>query len=223
MARTRSQNVPDAVKNAPPLDLTALAANVVVTKPRHGGGRFANNPYVKLVRESYVATMANRNGWQGNSIAGYHVRDFNSALRNAGQVLGIEGIGVRIRFEYTDDNGTVVETGNVREVPEDERTVLVKFTGTRRRIYLDEDQVKDAIARGFVVRNKDNEVQTDKDGNPRVDSAAYLEATQPPVENGNGDADDEDEYDEDEYDEDEDDEDDEDDDENADAADYASV
>jgi len=221
MARTRSKDVPEAVKNAPPLDLAALAANVVATKPRHGGGRFANNPYVQLVRDSYVATLAGRNGWSGNSIAGYHVRDFNSALRNAGQVLGIEGIGVRIRFEYTDDSGTIVETGNVREVPEDDRTVLVKFTGTRRRIYLDEDQVKDAIARGFVLRNKDNEIQTDKDGNPRVDAAAYLEATQPPVENGNGDADEYDEDDEDdEYDEDEDDEDD---DENADAGDYASV
>ncbi len=222
MARTRSQeSLPEAVKNAPPLDLTALAASVVVTKPRTGGGRFANNPYVKVVRDSYALTKANRNGWVGNTIQGYHVRDFNSALRHAGNVLAEENIGVRIRFEYTNDEGAIVETGAVRDVPEDDRTVLVKFTGTRRRIYLDEDQVKDAIARGYVVRNKDDEIQTDKEGNPRIDTAAYLAATQPPAENGNG----EDEYDEDEdeYDEDDEDEDEDEDDENADASDYVSA
>jgi len=221
MARKRSQNVPDAVKNAPPLDLDALASSVIVTTPRTGGGRFANNPYVKVVRESYALTKVKRNGWRGNTVQGYHVRDFNSALRHAGTVLSDEGIGVRIRFEYTNDEGAIVTTGNVREVPEDDRAILVQFTGTRRRIYLDEDQVKDAIARGYVVRNKDDEIQTDKEGNPRVDTAAYLAATQPPVENG-----DDDEYDE-EYDEEEDDEDDEgdedEDDENADASDYASA
>ncbi len=215
MARTRSKNVPDAVKNAPPLDLTALAASAVTTVPRTGGGRFANNPYVKLVRESYALNKARKNGWLGNTVQGYHVRDFNSALRHAGTAVADDGIGVRIRFEYTNDEGAVVTTGNVREVPEDDRAVLVQFTGTRRRIYLDEDQVRDAIARGFVLRNKDDEIQTDKEGNPRVDTAAYLAATQPQVE-VNGDEYDEDEdedtdEDEDEYDEDEDeDEDDED-------------
>ena len=199
MARTRSKNVPDAVKNAPPLDLDALASSIVVTTPRTGGGRFANNPYVKVVRESYAITKARGNGWRGNTIQGYHVRDFNSALRHAGTVLTDEGIGVRIRFEYTDDEGKIVTTGNVRDVPEDDRAVLVQFTGTRRRIYLDEDQVKDAIARGFVLKNREGEVLVDKDENPRVDTAAYLKATQPQVENGE-------EYDEngEEYDEDED-------------------
>lgn len=219
MARTRSKNVPDAVKNAPPLDLTALAASAVTTVPRTGGGRFANNPYVKLVRESYALNKARKNGWLGNTVQGYHVRDFNSALRHAGTVLADDGIGVRIRFEYTNDESAVVTTGNVREVPEDDRAVLVQFTGTRRRIYLDEEQVRDAIEGGYVMRNKDGEILTDKDGNPRVDTAAYLAATQPPVENGNGE---DEEYDEDdEYDEDEDDEDE--DDENADASDYASA
>jgi hypothetical protein len=214
MARTRSKNVPDAVKNAPPLDLTALAASAVTTVPRTGGGRFANNPYVKLVRESYALNKARKNGWLGNTVQGYHVRDFNSALRHAGTAVADDGIGVRIRFEYTNDEGAVVTTGNVREVPEDDRAVLVQFTGTRRRIYLDEDQVRDAIARGFVLRNKDDEIQTDKEGNPRVDTAAYLAATQPQVE-VNGDEYDEDEdedtdEDEDEYDDEDEDEDDED-------------
>ncbi len=220
MARTRSKNVPDAVKNAPPLDLTALAASAVTTVPRTGGGRFANNPYVKLVRESYALNKARKNGWLGNTVQGYHVRDFNSALRNAGTAVADDGIGVRIRFEYTNDEGAVVTTGNVREVPEDDRAVLVQFTGTRRRIYLDEDQVRDAIARGFVLRNKDEEILTDKEGNPRVDTAAYLAATQP-QDNGE----DEENGEDDEYDEDEDDEydEDEDDDENADASDYVSA
>jgi hypothetical protein len=217
MARTRSKDVPEAVKNAPPLDLTALASTVVVTKPRTGGGRFANNPYVKIVRESYALAQSKRNGWGGNTVAGYHVRDFNSALRHAGTVLTDEGIGVRIRFEFTNDAGEVVETGNVREVPEDDRFVLVKFTGTRRRIYLDEDQVKDALARGFVMKNREGEILTDKDGNQRVDTAAYLAATQP-VENGDENGD---EYD-DEYDEDED-EDEDDEDENEEASDYVSA
>jgi hypothetical protein len=219
MARTRSKDVPEAVKNAPPLDLTALASTVVVTKPRTGGGRFANNPYVKIVRESYALTQSKRNGWGGNTVAGYHVRDFNSALRHAGTVLADEGIGVRIRFEFTNDAGEVVETGNVREVPEDDRFVLVKFTGTRRRIYLDEDQVKDALARGFVMKNREGEVLTDKDDNPRVDTAAYLAATQP-QENGDENGDEyDDEYDEDEDEDDEDDEDD----ENEEASDYVSA
>jgi hypothetical protein len=218
MARTRSKDVPEAVKNAPPLDLTALASTVVVTKPRTGGGRFANNPYVKIVRESYALTQSKRNGWGGNTVAGYHVRDFNSALRHAGTVLSDEGIGVRIRFEFTNDAGEVIETGNVREVPEDDRFVLVKFTGTRRRIYLDEDQVKDALARGFVMKNREGEVLTDKDDNPRVDTAAYLAATQP-VENGDENGD---EYD-DEYDEDEDEDEDDEDDENEEASDYVSA
>jgi hypothetical protein len=222
MARTRTTDVPEAVKNAPPLDLAALASSVEVTKPRTGGGRFGNNPYVKLVRESYALTQSKRNGWSGNRIPGYHVRAFNSALRHAGTVLTDEGIGVRIRFEYTDDAENVVETGNVREVPEDDRFVLVKFTGTRRRIYLDEEQVRDAIARGFVLRNRDGEILTDKDENPRVDSAAYLAATQPPVENGNGDDEYDDEYDDEDDEGDEDDEDDEDD-ENADASDYVTA
>jgi hypothetical protein len=192
MARTRSKDVPEAVKNAPPLDLTALASSVVVTKPRTGGGRFGNNPYIKLIRDSYALTMSKRNGWGGNTVAGYHVRAFNGALRHAGTALADEGIGVRIRFEYTTNKGEVVETGNVREVPEDEREVLVKFTGTRRRIYLDEDQVKDAIERGFVLRNREGELLLDKDENPRVDTAAYLAATQP-QENGEDEYEDEDE------------------------------
>lgn len=217
MARTRSKNVPDAVKNAPPLDLSALASATVVTTPRTGGGRFANNPYVGLLRESYALNQAHKNGWRGNAVQGFHVRELNGALRHAGTVLADEGIGVRIRFEFTDDEGNVVPTGDVRSVPEDDRTVLVQFTGTRRRVYLDEDQVKDAIARGFVLKNREGELLLDKDDNPRVDTAAYLKAIRPEPVNGDEDEYDEDE-DEDEYDEDEDEED-----ENEEASDYVSA
>jgi hypothetical protein len=220
MARTRSQeNLPEAVKNAPPLDLAALAASVVVTKPRTGGGRFANNPYIKLIRDSYELVKAGRNGWIGNTVQGYHVRDFNGALRHAGNALTDENIGVRIRFEYTNNEGEVTETGAVRDVPEDDRAVLVKFTGTRRRIYLDEEQTRDAIAQGYILKKANGDPLLDKDGNPKADGAAYLAATQPPAENGNG----EDEYDEDEDEYDEDDEDEDEDDENADASDYVSA
>lgn len=187
MARGRS-NTPDQVKNAPPLDLAALAAQAVTVKPRTGGGRYANNPYVPLVRESYKLHMDRRNGWKGNTVPGFHVRDLNGALRHAGMTLNDDGIGVRIRFEYRNDAGELVEHGNVREVPEDGRDVTVKYLGTKRRVYLDDDQVKDAIERGFILTNKDGEVQTDKDGNPRPDTAAYLRAMG--TDEPNGDTDD---------------------------------
>lgn len=184
MARNRA-NAPAAVKDAPALDLSALAEASVTVRPRMGGGRFANNPFIPRVRASYDAAVAGQNGWRGNTVPGFSARELAAALRHAGTALQDDGIGVRIRFEYTDDEGTIVEHGNVKEVPEDDRPVTVKYLGNRRRVYLTEEQTADAIARGYFLRYKtgDNkgEIMTDADGNSRIDTAAYLADFAAPV------------------------------------------
>lgn len=184
MARNRT-NAPDAVRDAPELDLSALAEASVTVRPRMGGGRFANNPFIPRVRASYDAALAGQNGWRGNTVPGFSARELAAALRHAGTALQDDGIGVRIRFEFTNDEGSIVEHGNVKEVPEDGRPVTVKYLGNRRRVYLTEEQTADAIAREYFMRYKtgDNkgEVMTDADGNPRIDTAAYLAAFAPPV------------------------------------------
>lgn len=147
MARTRS-NTPAAVKNAAPIDLAALAQDTRVSKPTTGGSRFANNPFVAILRDSFNADESGENGWRENTMAGYHVFDFTAALRHATTVLADEGIGVRIRYSFVDDEGRTVEQGNLRDVtekdsdtvvkygvPEDDRDVTVKYTGRRRKVY----------------------------------------------------------------------------------------
>ena len=134
MARTR-KDAPQTVTAAPTFDFAAAAGNVRESAPTAGGGRFVNNPFVPVLRESFIADDAGENGWREVPVPGYHVRDMVSALRNATQQLAEEGIGVRIRYAYSDDGEPVKEHGDVKRVPEDDREVLVKFLGRPRKEY----------------------------------------------------------------------------------------
>lgn len=142
MARTRT-DAPDAVIDAPALDFAALASSAVRTEIRSGKNRFGgvNNPFIPLVRESYEEdTKEWGSGWRENSILGSQVRQMAAALRNAAQMLSDEGIGIRIKYEFRSDEdsewkGEVVEIGDARKVPEDERKVVIKYTGRTKKEY----------------------------------------------------------------------------------------
>lgn len=146
MARTRV-DPPQEVLNAPPLDLEGLAATAAETTVRAGGGRFINNPFIPILRESYKIDQEGGNGWRVNRVTGAQVREFVSALRNAAQQLAEDDIGIRIRYAFRTNDDEVLEIGNVKEVPEDSRAVDVKFTGRPRKVYgrqAGEDEEDDA-------------------------------------------------------------------------------
>ena len=129
MARNRD-DAPQAVKDAPALDLGGLVGKVKETRV------VSSNPFVPVLRESFQASQTEGgNGWREVTVPGYHVRRFASALRNATQSLISENIGVRIRYAFIDDEENQVEKGDLKIVPEDSRDVIVKFTGRVRKDY----------------------------------------------------------------------------------------
>jgi hypothetical protein len=134
MPRTRT-DAPQEVLDAPALDLAELAATAQEATIRAGGGRFANNPFKPILEESYKIDQDGGNGWKVNRVTGAQVREFVSVLRNAAQQLAEKEIGIRIRYEFRNDEGEIVEIGNVKLVPEDERAVNVKYTGRPRKVY----------------------------------------------------------------------------------------
>lgn len=138
MARGRT-DAPDTVKNAPAIDLGTLAGSVKPSRVT------SSNPFVPILRDSYKAAQAGENGWLENTVPGYHVRRFASALRNATQSLVTENIGVRIRYAFKMDDGTEVEKGDIKIVPEDERPVTVKFCGRTRKDYSGGDDGNDDV------------------------------------------------------------------------------
>ena len=142
MANTR-KNAPAAVTTAPPIDFASLAANVTTATITTGGGRFANNPFVPLLRASYDADQAGDNGWRQNVVPGYHVRELVAALRNAQMQLAGDEIGLRLRYAYTverDGADVAVENGRLDDVPEDDRSVNVMFLGRPRKVYGAKDE-----------------------------------------------------------------------------------
>ena len=134
MPRVRT-DAPQEVIDAPALDLSELANSAAETTVRAGGGRFANNPFVPLLQESYKIDQEGGNGWKFNRVTGAQVRELVSALRNAAQQLADEEIGIRIRYEFRTDENVVSELGNVKLVPEDARPVNVKYIGRPRKVY----------------------------------------------------------------------------------------
>jgi hypothetical protein len=119
------------------LDLSALAASAKPTTVQEAATRFADNPFVKLIRESYEAGERGENPWRGNRVTAGQVRTFVAALRNAGTQLSADKIGVHIKYEFKSDKvGKVVEIGDLREVPnEGDTPVNVKYRGARARNY----------------------------------------------------------------------------------------
>jgi hypothetical protein len=93
--------------------------------------------------------------------------------------LANEDIGIRIRYAFQDDEGIEVEISRVRDVPEDDRPVLVKFLGRPRKIYLTDEQKAEALAHGFVLGEGDKQ---------KIDTSRYLawvrEAEEEDDENG---------------------------------------
>ena len=172
MARTR-KDAPETVKNAPPLDLASLASVVREEKVQAGGSRWANNPFVPLLRESFILDDGGENGWKGLDVAGSQVRELVAALRNAANQLANDEIGIRLRFAFDNDEGVPVEQGNLLPdvknnkpgVPEDDRLVTVKFLGRPRKVYLTDEQKAEARAHGFVIGEGDGQ---------KIDTARYL-------------------------------------------------
>jgi len=134
MPRVRT-DAPQEVLDAPALDLADLASTAQETTVRAGGGRFANNPFVPILEESFKIDQDGGNGWRVNRVLGAQVREFVSALRNAAQQLAEKEIGIRIRYEFRGDDEEITEVGNVKLVPEDARPVNVKYTGRPRKVY----------------------------------------------------------------------------------------
>jgi hypothetical protein len=151
MARTRT-DAPQEVIDAPPLNLDELATSAVETTVHSGGGRFLNNPFIPILRESYKIDSEGGNGWRANRVTGAQVREFVSALRNAAQQLADDDIGIRIKYEFRNDENEVVELGNVKLVPEDARAVNVKYIGRPRKVY-----ARDASENGEGESNGDGD------------------------------------------------------------------
>lgn len=148
MAGRTRQNPPAAVLAADPLDFATLAGEaertrVVTGSTKYGGPK---NPYLELVRLSYQEDTEKRgSGWRRNVVKGSQVRELVNCLREAAEWLTDEGIGIRFKYRFRNDAEDVVEQGNLRDtknkktgviregVPEDDRTVEVKYTGRTRR------------------------------------------------------------------------------------------
>lgn len=195
MARTR-KNAPETVAEAPAVDLFALASGVTEDKlTTAGSSKWKDNPFVGILRESYMLNDAGENGVKStpevmaSQVKGYVL----PALRNAGEQLANEDIGIRIKFVYTDNNGDPQEHGNldrfVKDTGEDNRPVRVKFLGRPKKIYLTDEQKTEAIEHGFVLRGKDDAPLTDAEGAYKVDTARYLQWVSEAEANDDDDAD----------------------------------
>jgi hypothetical protein len=163
MARTR-KDAPTAVKDAPELDFEALASSVVESKMVRAP-KIVYNPFTNILRESYLQDDAGENGVKAIEVPGFQVRTLERRLRAAAEQLANEDIGIRIRYAYTNDEGIAEEIARVREVPEDDRPVLVKFLGRPRKIYLTDEQKAEALEHGFVIGEGENQ---------KVDTSRYL-------------------------------------------------
>lgn len=136
------------VANAPKLDLASLAEEARETTVRTGRNRFGgkDNPYIPIVRETFEEdTKETGSGWRENTVPAFQVREFAAALRNAAQFLTDEGIGIRIKYEFRTDEdskfkGEVAEIGDLKEVPDDDRPVAVKYTGRTKKQYGTNDE-----------------------------------------------------------------------------------
>lgn len=177
MARTR-KNAPTAVTEAPPIDFEALAGTVQETKMVRTV-KLAYNPFTAILRESYLQDDAGENGVKGVEVPGFQVRALERRLRAAAEQLANEDIGIRIRYAFIDDEEVPQEITRVREVPEDDRPVLVKFLGRPRKVYLSDEQKAEATAHGFVIGEGDSQ---------KIDTSRYLawvrEAEEDDDENG---------------------------------------
>lgn len=118
------------------LDLATLATSAKPATVEVGPTRFANNPFVGPLRESFQRDQSGGNAWVSNRVKGTQVRALVAALRNAGTQLTPEGIGVHIKVSYRDDNNNLVsDSGDTQSVPKDARLVDVKWRGGKRREY----------------------------------------------------------------------------------------
>ena len=163
MARTR-KDAPTAVKDAPPIDFEALAGTVQESKMVRAV-KLAYNPFTSILRESYLQDDAGENGVKAVEVPGFQVRALERRLRAAAEQLANEDIGIRIRYAYTDDEGVAQEITKVRDVPEDNRPVAVKFLGRPRKIYLSDEQKAEALEHGFVIGEADSQ---------KIDTSRYL-------------------------------------------------
>lgn len=126
-----------------PLDLASLVETSQPTTVRTGRNRFGGeaNPFIPIVRATFKEdTEVTGSGWRENRLAASQVREFAAALRNAATFLADEGIGVRIKFEFRSneddpEQGRVIEIGDLKRVPDDDRPVVVKYTGRTRKEY----------------------------------------------------------------------------------------
>jgi len=172
MAGRSRQNPPAAVLAAEPLDFASLAEEAERTQVRTGSVKYGGpkNPYLELVRLSYQEDNEKRgSGWRRNVVTGAQTRELVNCLREAAEWLTDEGIGIRFKYRFRNDDGDVVEQGNLRKtenkktgvvrdgVPEDDRNVEVKYTGRTRRGAEEPDDDDDS--------NGDEEEVTEEDEN----------------------------------------------------------
>jgi hypothetical protein len=117
-------------------DPNALAASVRPTTVQEASTRFANNPFIAIVEESFHVGQDNGQAWRGNQVPASQVRSLVAYLRNAGQQLAEKKIGVHIKYQFKNAEGQIVEIGDLRQVPtEGETPVNVKFRGAPARKY----------------------------------------------------------------------------------------
>lgn len=156
MAGRPRVNPPPAVLAAEPLDFATLAEQAERAIVRTGSVKYGGpkNPFLPLVRQSYVEdTERKGSGWRSNMVTGAQTRELVKALREAAEWLSDEEIGIRFKYRFRNDDGDIVEQGNLidtknkrtgvvrKGVPEDDRSVEVKYTGrTRRGAEVPEDE-----------------------------------------------------------------------------------
>jgi hypothetical protein len=134
MATKSRETMAVTTTQAPPpaLDLAALAESAS-EDTISTSTRFDNNPFIEKIRDSYNLEQAGQNGVKGVTVQGNQVATVVPAIRNAGQQLAEDGIGVAIRYRYRNNINAEVETGDIANVPTDERPVRVKFVGKPKR------------------------------------------------------------------------------------------
>jgi hypothetical protein len=150
MARKRTQPAP---ADAPAFDLASVANPETVAVPARAmsaSARFADNPLVQVLRDSFNELDPALKGRQ-LSVAGYHVTDVTSAIRDAADKLSDDGIGASIVYDW----GPNTQTAVLKDVPKDATPVQVIFSGKPRKDYLSETEKAHAtqLAEQKVIPN----------------------------------------------------------------------
>lgn len=142
--------------------------------------RWDVNPFVDILRD-----LVNRPGaGKQVRVPAIHAKEVASGVRDAAEKLttegvgGERGVGARVVFIYTGDDGAEVRSTRVADLPTDDREVSVLYTTRERRRHLTPEDRAHAQLFGETFLTKDGKVN----GKVYLD---WVDAGQKQDENGN--------------------------------------